>query len=91
MALRLPGNLNVTFAGLDGEALMNSLKEIAVSSGAACSSVNPEPSHVLLALGLTEDQAKASLRFGLGRYNTEQDIDFAATYVAATVRKLRRT
>jgi cysteine desulfurase len=88
--LRLPGNLNVTIAGVDGEALMNSLKEIAVSSGAACSSANPEPSHVLLALGLSEDQAKASLRFGLGRYNTEQEIDFAVSYVVAAVRKLRR-
>jgi cysteine desulfurase len=74
---------------VDGEALMTSLKEIAVSSGAACSSANPEPSHVLLALGLSEDQAKASLRFGLGRYNTEQEIDFAIEYVAATVRRLR--
>jgi cysteine desulfurase len=86
---RLPGNLNVAFAGVDGEALMTSLREIAVSSGAACSSANPEPSHVLLALGLTEDQAKASLRFGLGRYNTQQDIDFAVAYVAAAVRRLR--
>jgi cysteine desulfurase len=87
--LRLPGNLNVMFAGVNGEALMTSLREIAVSSGAACSSANPEPSHVLLALGLTEDQAKASLRFGIGRYNTEQEIDFAVSYVTAAVRKLR--
>ncbi len=87
--LRLPGNLNLTFAGVDGEALMTALKEIAVSSGAACSSANPEPSHVLMALGLSEDQAKASLRFGLGRHNTEQEIDFAIEYVAATVRRLR--
>ncbi len=87
--LRLPGNLNVTFAGVDGEALMTCLKEIAVSSGAACSSANPEPSHVLLALGLSEGEAKASLRFGLGRYNTQQEIDFAVEYVAATVRRLQ--
>jgi cysteine desulfurase len=87
--LRLPGNLNVTFAGVDGEALMTSLKEIAVSSGAACSSANPEPSHVLLALGLNEEQAQASLRFGLGRYNTPKEIDFAIDYVAEAVRKLR--
>jgi cysteine desulfurase len=88
--LRLPGNLNVTFAGVDGEALMTSLTEIAVSSGAACSSANPEPSHVLLALGLSEDQAKASLRFGLGRYNTQKEIDFAVENIAATVRRLRK-
>ena len=88
-AERLPGNLNVTFAGVDGEVLMTNLREIAVSSGAACSSVNPEPSHVLLALGQSEEQAKASLRFGLGRYNAEADIDFAVQYAAATVRRLR--
>ena len=89
--LRLPGNLNLSFAGVDGEALMTSLKEIAVSSGAACSSANPEPSHVLLALGLSEEQAKASLRFGLGRSTSADDIDRAVAHLADVVTHLRAT
>lgn len=87
---RLAGNLNVTFDGVDGEALMMSIKDLAVSSGAACTSANPEPSHVLQALGLSVDQARSSLRFGLGRFNTVEETAFAADSVAAAVLKLRR-
>lgn len=86
---RLPGNLNVSFDGVDGEALMQSLTEIAVSSGSACTSADPEPSHVLQAMGVTEARSKASLRFGLGRFTTAEEIEFAIDYVAATVARLR--
>lgn len=84
---RLPGNLNVSFDGIDGEALLVSLDDVAVSSGAACTSA--EPSHVLLALGLTKQRALASLRFGLGRWSTEDDIDHAARRVGEVVSRLR--
>jgi cysteine desulfurase len=87
--LRLPGNLNVSVAGVDGEALMMGLKSIAVSSGAACSSADPEPSHVLLAMGVSEPLAKASLRFGLGRFNTASDVAIAVAEVSEVVTKLR--
>ena len=80
---RLPGNLNLSFADVDGEALMMAMRDVAVSSGSACSSTNPEPSHVLLAMGLDEDMARASLRFGLGRFTTAEEIDFAIEAVAA--------
>lgn len=86
---RLPGNLNVAFPFVQGEALMMSMRDIAVSSGSACTSANPEPSHVLRAIGQTEDLTLASLRFGLGRFNTEEEIDFAAQAVIANVRRLR--
>jgi cysteine desulfurase len=85
----LPGNLNLSFGGLDGEALMMAMRDLAVSSGAACTSAHPEPSHVLRAMGLDEDLARASLRFGLGRFNTEEEIDFAVDYVAEAVERLR--
>lgn len=87
---RLPGNLNLTFAGVDGEALMMSIRDLALSSGAACTSANPEPSHVLQALGLSVDEARSSLRFGLGRFNTDEEVAFAAEAVAVAVAKLRR-
>lgn len=85
---RLPGNLHVTFPETDGEALMQALSEVSVSSGAACQTA--EPSHVLLALGLTPAQAQASLRFGLGRGTTADEIDRAAAHVAAVVAQVRR-
>ncbi|WP_040352865.1 cysteine desulfurase family protein [Blastopirellula marina] len=88
--LRLAGNLNVSLAGVDGEALMMNVREIAVSSGSACTSANPEPSHVLQAIGLSEDATRSSLRFGLGRFNTADDIEFAVTHVAAAVTRLRK-
>jgi cysteine desulfurase len=86
---RLPGNLNLSFGYVDGEALMMAMREIAVSSGSACTSANPEPSHVLLAMGRDEDQARASLRFGIGRFNTAEEIDYAVEAVAGAVEHLR--
>ena len=74
----LPNNLNVCFPKVDGQSLMLQTPDLAVSSGSACTSVEPHPSHVLLALGLSEDQSRASLRFGLGRFNTEEQIRQAA-------------
>ena len=88
--IRLPGNLNCSFPFVNGEALMMSMKTIAVSSGSACTSANPEPSHVLLALGLGEDLTRASLRFGLGRFNTEEEIDYAIATVVENVHRLRQ-
>jgi cysteine desulfurase len=85
---RLPGNLNVSFPGVDGEALLISLcEDVAVSSGAACTAA--EPSHVLKALGHKVDLALASLRFGLGRWTTEEEVDVVCGRVADTVRRLR--
>ena len=88
MHARLPGNLNVSFAGIDGEALLVSLDDLAVSSGAACTQA--EPSHVLMALGLSKDQALASLRFGIGRTTTPADVEYAATKVSDVVSRLRQ-
>ncbi|MBX9791833.1 MAG: aminotransferase class V-fold PLP-dependent enzyme [Pirellulales bacterium] len=88
--LRLPGNLNVSFARVDGEALMMNMKTVAVSSGSACTSANPEPSHVLRALGMNDDATRASLRFGLGRFNTREEIDYAIIATAETVSRLRQ-
>jgi cysteine desulfurase len=86
---RLHGNLNLSFGGVEGEALMMAMRDVAVSSGSACSSTNPEPSHVLLAMGLDEDMARASLRFGLGRFTTSEEIEFAIETVATAVERLR--
>lgn len=86
---RLPGNLNLSFARVDGEALMMSLRGVAVSSGSACSSAHPEPSHVLRALGVDEALARASLRFGLGRFTTADEVNRAALLVAEAVDRLR--
>lgn len=88
-ALRLPNNLNLSFGDVDGEALLLAMKELAVSSGATCASADPGPSHVLLGLGLSEDQARSSLRFGLGRFTTEHEIERASQIVAAAVAELR--
>ena len=86
---RLPGNLNLSFAGVEGEALLLGLKDIAVSSGSACTSASLQPSHVLKAIGVPDDLAHASIRFGLGRPNTAEEVDFTIGAVAATVRRLR--
>ena len=88
--LRLPGNLNASFACVDGEALIMNIKQLAVSSGSACTSANPEPSHVLAALGLSDDAVRSSLRFGLGRFNTAEEIEFAISVVAEVVERLRK-
>ena len=87
MSARLPGNLNVSFEGVDGEALLVSLDDIAVSSGAACTQA--EPSHVLVALGVPKDRALASLRFGLGRSTTVDEVDYAVQKVSDVVLRLR--
>jgi cysteine desulfurase len=88
---RLPGNLNLSFDFVEGEALMMAMRDVAVSSGSACTSADPRPSHVLLAMGLDEDRARASLRFGLGRFTTEEEIDFAIGAVAGAVDRLRQS
>lgn len=87
--LRLAGNLNVSFEGVDGDALIAQLKGIAVSSGSACTSADPKPSHVLRAMGLSDRLTRASLRFGLGRFNTAEEINFAIESVATAVENLR--
>ena len=86
---RLPGNLNVGFAGVDGETLLLALDDLAVSSGSACTSASVEPSYVLRALGVADDIAHSSLRFTVGRFTTEQDVDYAALRVAEVVGRLR--
>jgi cysteine desulfurase len=86
---RLPGNLNLSFAGIDGDRLLADLGGLAVSSGSACSSANPEPSPVLLALGHPPELAKASLRFGFGRSNRAEDLDFVVERVVSAVRAQR--
>lgn len=86
---RLPGNLNMTFRLVEGESLMMSMGDLAVSSGSACTSANPEPSHVLRALGLSDDDVRASLRFGIGRFNTPDEIEFAIETLGGAVQRLR--
>lgn len=86
---RLPGNLNVAFAGVEADALIASLRDVALSSGSACSSASPEPSRVLRALGLSDAWSRASLRFGLGRWNTREEIEWVAERLIALVRELR--
>jgi cysteine desulfurase len=88
--MRLPGNLNVSFGDVNGEALLLAMGNLAVSSGAACTSTDPEPSHVLRAIGFNDDEARSSLRFGLGRFNDAADVDFAVQRVVEAVRKLRK-
>src|SRR4029450_4612848 len=85
MDARLPGNLNVSFDGIDGEALLVSLDAIPVSSGAACTQA--EPSHVLMALGHSKDRALASLRFGIGRGTTVDEVDYAAAKASDVVKR----
>jgi len=86
---RLPGNLNLSFAFVEGEGLMMAIKDVAVSSGSACTSASLEPSYVLRALGVGEELAHTSIRFGLGRFNTEEEVDFVIKLVVDKVRKLR--
>jgi len=86
---RLPGNLNVSFAYVEGESLMMGMKEIAVSSGSACTSASLEPSYVLKNIGVGEDLAHSSIRYGLGRFTTEEEVDYVLNKTVETVRKLR--
>jgi cysteine desulfurase len=86
---RLPGNLNLSFAGIDGEALLLALKDIAVSTGSACTSASLEPSYVLRAMGLGEELAQSAIRFSFGRFTTSQDVEVAASLVRKAVIALR--
>jgi cysteine desulfurase len=90
---RLPHNANVTIPGVNADALMMAMKDVAVSSGSACSSATPEPSHVLQAIGLGREEVLSSLRFGLGRFTAEEEIDYAVRRVseaAVAIRQGRR-
>ncbi len=86
---RLPGNLNVSFAYVEGEAMMMAIKDVAVSSGSACTSASLEPSYVLRAMGVGDDLAHSSIRFGLGRFTTEEEVDYVIRLVIQKVKKLR--
>jgi cysteine desulfurase len=86
---RLPHNLNISFNYVEGESLLMGINDIAVSSGSACTSATLEPSYVLKALGAGDDLAHSSIRFGLGRFNTEEEVDYVAAKVIDVVRKLR--
>jgi cysteine desulfurase len=86
---RLPGNLNVSFSFVEGEAMLMAIKDVCVSSGSACTSASLEPSYVLHAMGIGDDLAHSSIRFGLGRFNTEEEVDFVADLVISKVNKLR--
>jgi cysteine desulfurase len=89
MDSRLPNNLNMSFAYVEGEALLMGVNDVAVSSGSACTSATLEPSYVLKALGAGDDLAHSSIRFGLGRFSTEEEVDYVAARVIDVVRKLR--
>jgi cysteine desulfurase len=89
MEHRLPGNLNISFAYVEGESLLMGINDIAVSSGSACTSATLEPSYVLKALGTGDDLAHSSIRFGIGRFNTEGEVDYVADRVVETVTRLR--
>ena len=89
MDKRVPGNLNISFAYVEGEGLMMGIKDVALSSGSACTSASLEPSYVLRALGVEEELAHTSLRIGFGRFTTEQEVDFAADQIIQAVKKLR--
>ena len=89
MEHRLPGNLNISFNFVEGEAMMMAIKDVAVSSGSACTSASLEPSYVLRALGASDELAHSSIRFGLGRFNTEEEVDYVADLVIGKVNHLR--
>ncbi len=86
---RLPGNLNVSFAFVEGEGMMMAIKDVAVSSGSACTSASLEPSYVLRAMGVGEELAHSSIRFGIGRFNTDEEIDYVTDLVIESVKRLR--
>ena len=89
MEHRLPHNLNVSFAYVEGESLLMSIKGVAVSSGSACTSASLEPSYVLKALGTDDDLAYSSIRFGLGRWTSDDEIDYVVEMLTSVVRRLR--
>jgi cysteine desulfurase len=86
---RLPGNLNISFAYVEGESLLMGINDVAVSSGSACTSATLEPSYVLKALGAGDDLAHSSIRFGIGRFNTEAEVDYVADKLIEVVQRLR--
>ncbi len=86
---RIPGNLNLSFAYIEGESMIMAIKDLAVSSGSACTSASLEPSYVLRAIGVGEDLAHTSIRFGIGRFTTEEEVDFAIEKVTGAIEKLR--
>ncbi|MFT4928452.1 MAG: cysteine desulfurase, partial [Phenylobacterium sp.] len=86
---RIPGNMNISFNYVEGESLIMALKDIAVSSGSACTSASLEPSYVLRALGLSDELAHSSIRFSIGRFTTEEDIDFTINLVKGAIGRLR--
>ena len=88
-AQRIPGNLNLSFSYVEGESLMMGIRDIAVSSGSACTSASLEPSYVLRALGVEEEMAHTSIRLGIGRFTTEAEIDYTVETVVKHVKKLR--
>jgi len=87
---RLPANLNLSFAYVEGEAILTDIKEVALSTGSACTSAASEPSYVLRAIGVANDWAQGSIRFGLGRFNTEEEVDHVAKRTVEAVDRLRR-
>ena len=91
MEKRLSGNLNMYFANVSNEAIIASMPEVAISSGAACTSSKMEASHVLLAIGLSRDEAFSSLRFGIGRFNTNEEIEIVAKKIISSIQKLQKT
>jgi cysteine desulfurase len=86
---RLPNNANLSFAYVEGESLLMGLKEVALSSGSACTSASLEPSYVLKSLGVGDELAHSSIRYGLGRFNTEEEVDYVVDRTVATVNRLR--
>jgi cysteine desulfurase len=86
---RLPGNLNISFAYVEGESLLMGINDVAVSSGSACTSASLEPSYVLKALGAGDDLAHSSIRFGLGRFTTKDEVDYVADKLSHVVTRLR--
>jgi cysteine desulfurase len=86
---RLAGNVNVSFAHVDGESLLLGLEGVAVSSGSACTSATLEPSYVLRAMGVSDELAHSSIRFGIGRFNSEEEVDYVVSRVVEEVRRLR--
>ena len=89
MEPRLPNNLNASFAYVEGESLLMGIGDVAVSSGSACTSASLEPSYVLKALGTSDALAHSSIRFGLGRWTTEEEVDYVVGKLASVVRRLR--
>ena len=90
MEHRMPNNLNISFTFIEGESLLMALRDVAVSSGSACTSASLEPSYVLRAIGLEDENAHSSIRFGIGRFNTEEEVDYIAELVIDAVAKLRK-